>query len=258
MLGCGHTIGLIGQQRTVAGTLGSAFAFSKDSTCKTTSDMVPTDEKPTCAAMSRGKPGLSKMNLGMYSWIERHEARPLEIGRRSAAGWLAVLPAAAGRRLAVSDRNQNLVGSEKKSHIGSESTIQFFEGVGIDPNGFESIRIAHSEHNPPAHRCTCGVRAQWGPVTDRTWAVGNLRKKIAPSEHFPQIANLQWSVCLSPCRSIREYTPRFLLNLGIHSEVLLRSSLHMRGWRRWGPYPPLTPLGRGIFDLLRSDFGKKC
>ena len=34
------------------------------------------------------------------------------------------------------------------------------------------------------------------PVTDRAWAIGNLRKFGAPSTKFPQIANLQWSVCL--------------------------------------------------------------
>ena len=33
-------------------------------------------------------------------------------------------------------------------------------------------------------------------MTDRAWAIGNLRKFGAPSAKFPQIANLQWSVCL--------------------------------------------------------------
>ena len=37
-------------------------------------------------------------------------------------------------------------------------------------------------------------------------------------------------VCLSPCRSIREYIPRFIwLNLGMHSEVLAQSGNTFRG-----------------------------
>ena len=68
------------------------------------------------------------------------------------------------------------------------------------------------------------------PATDRAWAIGNLRKFGAPSAKFPQIANLQWSVCLSPCRSIWEYIPRF--NPGIHSEVLPCSRGPYRGLRR--------------------------
>ena len=34
------------------------------------------------------------------------------------------------------------------------------------------------------------------PATDRTLAIVNLRKFGAPSAKFPQIVNLQWSVCL--------------------------------------------------------------
>ena len=70
------------------------------------------------------------------------------------------------------------------------------------------------------------------PVTDRAWAIDNLRKFCAPSTKSPQVANLQWSVCLhvaqsgntfrGSSRSIRECIPSsFLLNLEIHSEVLL-------------------------------------
>ena len=78
------------------------------------------------------------------------------------------------------------------------------------------------------------------PWTDRACAIGNLRKFGAPSAKFPQIANLQWSVCLhvsqsgntfrDSFRSIWDYIPRFLsLNLGLHSEVLAQSGNTFRG-----------------------------
>ena len=87
------------------------------------------------------------------------------------------------------------------------------------------------------------------PVTDRAWAIGNLRKLGAPSAKFPQIANLQWYVYLHSAQcgntfrgsfcSIRGTLPRSLLNPGIHSEVLPCSRGHILSSRRWGPNPPL-------------------
>ena len=79
-----------------------------------------------------------------------------------------------------------------------------------------SLKPSGSTAEPP-------LCAQWGqmPVTDRAWAIGNLRIFFAPSEHFPQFANLQWSVCLHVAQS--ENTPpqvlvwraRFLISSSI-------------------------------------------
>ena len=76
------------------------------------------------------------------------------------------------------------------------------------------------------------------PVTDRAWAIGNLRKFGAPSAKFPQIANLQWSVSMSLNSGIHS---EVLAQSGVHSEVLPCSSLHMRDSRWAGP--PLTSVG---------------
>ena len=91
--------------------------------------------------------------------------------------------------------------------VGSENTPPRFLSGGA--------HLLISSMIPPARRCTCGVCAH--------------RSTPPQGENFPQIANLQWSVCLhvvgsgntpqGPC-SIREYTPRFLLNPGIHSKIL--------------------------------------
>ena len=85
----------------------------------------------------------------------------------------------------LSNPSQNRVGSETKSPIGSGSKIQIFLKVSESIWGARNRSISLIPSLiPPAQRRTCGVRAQWGPVTDKTWAIGNLRKKIAQAKIF--------------------------------------------------------------------------
>lgn len=109
-------------------------------------------------------------------------------------------------------------------------------------------------------------------VTDRQsvgdWQFAEIWR---PKRQTPQIVDLQCSVCLrggrksmgdchfdvicrskrqisskcqspmvwlSPCRSIWDYIPRFLL-----TEVLSCSREHMRGLHRWGHIPPFASVG---------------
>ena len=63
-------------------------------------------------------------------------------------------------------------------------------------NAPSSLEPLGSKTEPP----NCAQRGQM-PVTDRAWAIGKLRKFGAPSAKFPQIANLQRSVCLHVAQS---------------------------------------------------------
>ena len=83
---------------------------------------------------------------------------------------------------------------------------------------------------PPAHRCTCGVCAQWGqnPLDRQSMGDWQFEQNFRPKRKFS--SNCQSPVdCLSPCRSIREYTPRFSLKPGIHPKVLAQSGNTFRG-----------------------------
>ena len=110
--------------------------------------------------------------------------------------------------------------------IHSEVLAQF----GSTFRGSPLLEGAHAEFVLSGAKC--GVCAQRGQMsmTDRTWAIGNPRLFCAPSATIT--SNCQSPVvCLSPCRSIREYTPRFSLDPGIHSEVLALFGNAFRGFR---------------------------
>ena len=82
-------------------------------------------------------------------------------------------------------------------------------------------------------------------MTDRAWAIGNLRKKIAPSDVFPQLANLQWSVCLHVVGS--ENTPPRFLSRGanwLSSNIIpLLSAAHAGFALSAAKPPPFDPPG---------------
>ena len=118
------------------------------------------------------------------------------------------LPPCLIRVKSKSDPSQIPVGSESNP-VDSETNIQFCLRVSESTWGAQNrSNLLIPSIIPPAHICTCGVRAQWGPMTDRTWAIRNFRKMFAPSEKNPQIANLQWSVCLHVAQS-GNTPPRF-------------------------------------------------
>ena len=105
-------------------------------------------------------------------------------------------------------------------------------------------------HEPPAsHQNLSTPTAQECTSNSFAFSEGRDRQSIGDWQ-FEEIwrpkrqisSNCQSPVvCLSPCRSIREYIPRFLLDPGIHSEVLPCSRGPNAGFASVGPKTPLWP-----------------